>query len=221
METLEDFFKNGVLFQEDGLYISNTVFKPEDYSLDFFKEKIKPLCYYLFSSLGGNSGNWKYISIFLCETETQRSKEIIKFYNHDVYTPMSAESIEFDYVFLSSEFDRNFNWEKSKFCHLVPTNPFTIDVNIVKQLSDEEEENNIEHWTEEDIEKARRREEEEKRNKQINTGKTFKSDECIICLTNPPNVLFCNCRHIPICVECEEVKSLAVCPVCKTKKKNN
>ena len=31
----------------------------------------------------------------------------------------------------------------------------------------------------------------------------------------PPNVLFCNCGHIPICVECDEVKGLEVCPVCK------
>ena len=72
MNTIEEFFKNRVLFKEYGLYISDTVFKQEDYSLDFLKEKIKPLCYYLFSSLGGNSGNWKYFSIFLCETETHR-----------------------------------------------------------------------------------------------------------------------------------------------------
>ena len=50
---------------------------------------------------------------------------------------------------------------------------------------------------------------------QINTSKSFKSDECVICLSNPPNVLFCNCGHLCLCVECEEVKSLVVCPVCK------
>ena len=42
----------------------------------------------------------------------------------------------------------------------------------------------------------------------INTGKFFKSDEFVTCLTS--------CGHIPICVECEEVKSLVVCPVCKS-----
>ena len=52
--------------------------------------------------------------------------------------------------------------------------------------------------------------------KQINTTKSFKSDGCLICLTNPPNVLFCNCGHIPICEECDKTKSLKVCPVCKT-----
>ena len=55
-------------------------------------------------------------------------------------------------------------------------------------------------------------------NDKINTDKTFKSDECVICLSNPPNVLFCNCGHIAICVECNELKGLDVCPVCKTEK---
>ena len=52
--------------------------------------------------------------------------------------------------------------------------------------------------------------------RKINASKTFKSDECVICLTNPPNVLFCNCGHLCLCVECEEMKSLKFCPVCKT-----
>ena len=59
-------------------------------------------------------------------------------------------------------------------------------------------------------------EEKEERNKQINTDKSFKSDECVICLTNQPSVLFFNCGHIPICTEFDKVKSLNTCPVCKT-----
>ena len=51
--------------------------------------------------------------------------------------------------------------------------------------------------------------------KTINTELTFKLDECVICLTNPPSVLFCNCGHISICAECDQVKSLNVCPICK------
>ena len=51
----------------------------------------------------------------------------------------------------------------------------------------------------------------------INTVQTFKSNECVICLTNQPNVLFCNCGHIAICEECDRVKSLNTCPICKTK----
>ena len=52
--------------------------------------------------------------------------------------------------------------------------------------------------------------------RKINAEQTFKEDECVICLTNLPNVLFCNCGHIAICTECDKTKSLENCPVCKT-----
>ena len=32
-----------------------------------------------------------------------------------------------------------------------------------------------------------------------------------------PKVLYCNCRHIAICVECHKIKSLNACPICKIK----
>ena len=60
-------------------------------------------------------------------------------------------------------------------------------------------------------------EEESEEEPKINMEKSFKSDECIICLTNLPNVLFCNCGHLSICEECGKMKSLNTCPVCKTK----
>ena len=52
--------------------------------------------------------------------------------------------------------------------------------------------------------------------KTINTTQVFKTDECVICLTKPPNILFCNCGHQCLCTECEKIKSLSVCPICKT-----
>ena len=51
----------------------------------------------------------------------------------------------------------------------------------------------------------------------INLPKCFKSDECVICLSNQPDVLFCNCGHIPICTECSKIKRFIECPVCKTR----
>ena len=50
----------------------------------------------------------------------------------------------------------------------------------------------------------------------INSSQTFKTDECVICLTNPPHVLYCNCGHLSICKECDKIKTLSSCPVCKT-----
>ena len=55
----------------------------------------------------------------------------------------------------------------------------------------------------------------------INAEKTFKEDECVICLTNPPNILFCNCGHLCLCVECGKTgESLEKCPICKTENTN-
>ena len=44
--------------------------------------------------------------------------------------------------------------------------------------------------------------------------KTFKSDQCVICLEEEPKVLFCNCGHICICEKCTSHR-YDNCPVCK------
>ena len=49
----------------------------------------------------------------------------------------------------------------------------------------------------------------------INSSKSFKFNECVICLTNPPNVLFCNCGHQCLCSECNRKKISNKCPMCK------
>ena len=55
----------------------------------------------------------------------------------------------------------------------------------------------------------------------INAEKFFKEDKCVICLTNPPNILFCNCGHLVLCVECSKTgESLENCPICKTENTN-
>ena len=50
----------------------------------------------------------------------------------------------------------------------------------------------------------------------INLFKIFKSDECIICMVNKPNILFCNCGHLCECEECYKISTSSICPICKT-----
>ena len=51
----------------------------------------------------------------------------------------------------------------------------------------------------------------------INAENFFKEDECVICLTNPSNILFCNCGHQCVCEKCCKTgESLEKCPICKT-----
>ena len=74
---------------------------------------------------------------------------------------------------------------------------------LLKSQNSEEREENEEESEEEREEES---EEESEEEKIINTSKSFKSDECVICLTEPPNVLFCNCGHIAISVECSKIE---------------
>ena len=71
-----------------------------------------------------------------------------------------------------------------------------------------------EEESEEESEQESEEESEEK--KIINTSKSFKSDECVICLVNSPNVLFCSCGHICLCEKCSEIECFDTCPICKT-----
>ena len=52
--------------------------------------------------------------------------------------------------------------------------------------------------------------------KVINLFKIFKSDECIVCMDDKPNILFCNCGHLCECEGCYKIKTPSICPVCKT-----
>ena len=52
--------------------------------------------------------------------------------------------------------------------------------------------------------------------KVINLFKIFKFDECIICMIDKPNILFCNCGHLCECDKCYKIKTLSTCPICKT-----
>ena len=45
---------------------------------------------------------------------------------------------------------------------------------------------------------------------------SFKPDKCVLCLSNEPNILFSNSKHICICLECEEINPLNSCPYCRS-----
>ena len=45
-------------------------------------------------------------------------------------------------------------------------------------------------------------------------SRSFKTDHCVICMENPPNVLFYKCMHICTCSNCKE-NTLNRCPYCR------
>ena len=47
--------------------------------------------------------------------------------------------------------------------------------------------------------------------------KTFKSEECVICLDGEPNMILIRCGHICTCKgECTESLTSNLCPICRT-----
>ena len=264
MKTLEEVIENKASFvadPEEGI-VTKRVIYPEDYSLDFLKEKIKAIIYYAYS----NSYNDGEINICFKYNTGQRKR----IFNID-YSKDLLESVE-----------EAFGVEEDKFFRRIPKLPFYItfkpdwweDKPFLlhwkvrglthpegdKQIIDEGFGRRFLYYHEEDEERIfeeegriiedeeeRRREEEGethllqsslltfpnhhhnftnlgikipktklRKPKIVNAEQIFKSDECVICLSNPSNVLFCNCGHLCICVECDKTKSLNTCPVCKT-----
>ena len=49
----------------------------------------------------------------------------------------------------------------------------------------------------------------------INSENTFSTNTCLICSITPPNVLFCNCGHIGICVNCYKNYNKKQCVSCR------
>ena len=53
---------------------------------------------------------------------------------------------------------------------------------------------------------------------QVKLSKTFKEDNCVVCMTNKPNILFCNCGHLCICEECfDRLDNKTNCLKCRKK----
>ena len=101
-------------------------------------------------------------------------------------------------------------WEEG-FSMAVPIQPFRIKVGVYLFLYSVDEEINIEHY---DIFK------ETYVGKPIiinnQNRKSFKSEECVICMVNPTNVMMCNYGHICLCSACDS-DNVNYCPLCKTK----
>ena len=89
------------------------------------------------------------------------------------------------------------------------TKPFEIQIDgytdylILKGEEEEEEEEEEDEEEEEENEPPKPLEE------------SFRTETCIICLDKEPNILFTDCNHICMCLECVKIKSLDNCPYCR------
>ena len=78
-----------------------------------------------------------------------------------------------------------------------------FETGYIQSYSDESEDENEE--TNEDIKQSIKRP----------IKQTIRADKCCICYENAPNVIYCNCGHIPTCDKCEEKGIIDKCPLCR------
>ena len=157
--------------------------------IDDIDSNLKPIFYY---ALSYTMLRKFFNPIFILIEDDTFVKYTYKHINNKLYVKDLDIIIKTHYDFSDADYDLYFNM-----LAVLEENNELI-VSHIEPISEDEEET------------------DEEEPKIINQSKIFKSDECIICLTNKPNILFCNCGHIPICTECYKLKSLSACPICKT-----
>ena len=79
------------------------------------------------------------------------------------------------------------------------------------------EEAEDESESEDELEIEDESEEEEIEDDLVVVTKPFKTDQCVVCLSKEPKILFFNCLHYCVCSECEEANPFRKYPSCRTR----
>ena len=195
-EILEDFFKNKINFKEviDSLvFYSVKIFMYNENIRDVIRISIKGFLLYLDSLCRIDGYRLNYVELHGKETIRLKYFHMLRF----KYSPILRleESMVGTNDFLDQLDNEIYNARRED-SRLWGVEPFNIVIcvgykNII-QINNK---------------------------KVIKIDKIFKTEECVICLSTKPNVLFCGCGHLCICNECNEIKKLNVCPSCRTKNK--
>ena len=84
--------------------------------------------------------------------------------------------------------------------------PFEIHIDVYQEYNLEESDDELESEDELEEDKA-----------PVAVSKPFNSNQCVICLSNKPDILFTNSLHHCVCLECETINPFESCPYCKNK----
>ena len=192
-EILEDFFKNKIKFKEvidSHVFYSVKIFTYNENIRDFIRISIKGFLLYLDSLRRIDGYRLNYVELHGKETIRLEYFHMLRF----EYSPILRleESMVGTNDFLDQLDNEIYNAQKEE-PRLWGVEPFNIVIYIHCQ----------------NISRADK--------KVIKIDKIFKTEECVICLSTKPNVLFFSCDHLCICNECNKIKKINVCPSCRAK----
>ena len=142
--------------------------------------------------------------------EPKGSSHVHSFFGIGIYIRDDEEHFNFKtlLIFHADAISGVFKFHEPKYkeiSYVSYTKPFEIHIDgytdylILEEEEEEEEEG----------------EEEEEPPKPLE--ESFRTETCIIYLDKEPNILFTDCNHICMCLECVKIKSLVNCPYCRTK----
>ena len=208
MENIENLIKHNIFFtpvnEDRTSYISNDNFSinveyvPKeiilrgDKNIKYPKElldRIDPFLYYLASKYQKYTENNQYEAFFQVDFIFGDSNDTNYTYYVKKFT--ARECVDGDISALDKSSENRITFFSS---HSIIGGIFRIRIFL-----------RVDYYKEE-VEEESEAEEEESEKPVINAGQSFKSNECVICLDNPPNVLFCDCGHMCICVKCDSEK---------------
>ena len=159
------------------------------YCIDDLFERVKPFVTYLISTLNTTTrpGYQYFNSVFDINIKSFDP-------NYDLgFSYIKLIQLEMEYTGNNLDFS-DVNFLQSGPYDTYFQKPFEIQIDIHNYyepvgLEDENEDENKDESEDESI-----------------TLKTFREDNCVICLTNKPGILFYDCVHLCVCHECEKGK---------------
>ena len=226
MENIENLFKHNICFtpvnEDRTSYISNGNFsisvayisknimlkklninQPED-----LLDRIDPFLYYLASKYQKYKENNQYEAFFQVDFSFGYPNK-----NH-VYSIVkkftACECVDGDISVLDKSIENTRTFYSP---HSIIVEPFQIRIFLRADYYNEEVEEESEAEDESEVEDEL--EEEEIEEDPVAVSKPFKTDQCVVCLSKEPSVLFLECLHYCVCLECEEANPFRKCPSCR------
>ena len=196
----EDVSHYGRCFTITGIYKSNTIYNIESLGItnsNDLANKIEPFIYYLASKyLKRRENNYNYLvsldlGLFFVDESSDNENKYIRV--NRFYMDIHARQNYHLWLYLERKEINNINEN-------LLTKPFEIHIDVGCEYSPEDPET-----------------EEEEDEQPSTVIKSFREDKSVVCLSKEPKVLFYDCMHYCVCLECEEIKPFSSCPYRRTR----
>ena len=171
-------------------------------------DQIDPFLYYLASKYQKYKENNQYEAFFQVDFSFGDPNKNHTYSNVKKFT--ACECVDGDISVLDKSIENTRAFFES---HSIFGESFQIRIFLRADYYKEEVEQESEAEDESEVEDEP--EEEEIEEDPFAVSKPFKTDQCVVCLSKEPSVLFLECLHYCVCLECEEAKPFRKCPSCR------